>query len=90
MKAVDRAQHWISVDHVLDGTYIEIRIHGETPREDAPTLLTANEARALARSLLLMAEQLEPVNYVRASVTGKVKMNRVPSPEVESTSTVAL
>ena len=61
MKAVDRAQHWISVDHVLDGTYIEIRIHGETPREDTPTLLTANEARALARSLVLMAEQLEPV-----------------------------
>jgi hypothetical protein len=78
MKAVDRAQHWISVDPVLDGTYMEIRIHGDTPREDAPALLSANEARALARSLLLIAEQLEPVNYVRASATGKVNMNRVP------------
>jgi hypothetical protein len=62
MKAVDRAYHWISVDHVLDGTRIEIRIHGDTPRDDAPALLTAQEARALAQSLLVMATRLEGVN----------------------------
>jgi hypothetical protein len=61
MKAVDRAYHWISVDSVLDETRIEIRIHGDTPREDAPALLTAREARALAHSLLMMADRLEAV-----------------------------
>jgi len=62
MKAVDRAQHWISVDHVLDCARIEIRIHGDTPRDDAPALLTAEEARALAHALLLMADQLQNLN----------------------------
>jgi len=62
MKAVDRPQHWISVDHVLDGARIEIRIHGDNPCDDAPTMLTAQEARALAHALLLMAHRLEGVN----------------------------
>ncbi len=62
MRAVDRPQHWISVDHVLGGTRIEIRIHGDAPCDDMPALLTAEEAQALARALLLMANRLESVN----------------------------
>jgi hypothetical protein len=59
MKAVDRAYHWISVDSVLDGARIEIRIHADEPRGDMPALLDAEEARALAYSLLMMADQLK-------------------------------
>ena len=66
MKAVARAFHPISVDHVLDGTRIELRIHGDVPWEDAPTLLDATEARALAEALLVMAERLGAVPADRA------------------------
>jgi hypothetical protein len=66
MKAVARPFHPISVEHVLDGTRIELRIHGEVPWEDAPTLLDAAEARALAQALLVMAERLAEVPVARA------------------------
>jgi hypothetical protein len=66
MKAVARAFHPISVDHVLDGTRIELRIHGEAPWQDAPTLLDAAEARALADALLVLAGRLENVPAERA------------------------
>ena len=62
MKAVDRPQRWISLDHVLDCARIEIRIHRDSPCDDAPAMLTAQEARALAHALLLMANRLEGVN----------------------------
>jgi hypothetical protein len=61
MKAVARAFHPISVDHVLDGSRIELRIHGFEPRADAPTLLDADEARALADALRIMADRLDRV-----------------------------
>ena len=66
MKAVARAFHPISVDHVLDGTLIELRIHGEAPWQDAPTLLDAAEARTLAHALLVMAERLGRVRAEHA------------------------
>jgi hypothetical protein len=61
MKAVARAFHPISVDHVLDGSLIELRIHGDAPWVDAPTLLNADEARALADALRVMADRLDRV-----------------------------
>jgi len=61
MKAVARAFRPISLEHVLDGTRIELRIHGDAPWKDAPTLLDATEARALAQALLVMAERLGEV-----------------------------
>jgi hypothetical protein len=61
MKAVARAFHPISLDHVLEGSRIELRIHGYEPRGDAPTLLDADEARALADALRIMADRLDRV-----------------------------
>jgi hypothetical protein len=58
MKTIDRAHRWISVDHVLDRTRVEIRIHCDDPYADIPALLDANEARALAHALLEMADEL--------------------------------
>lgn len=58
MKAVDRAHRWIALDHVLDRTRVEIRIHCDDPPCDMPALLDAKEARALADALRLMADQL--------------------------------
>src|SRR5262249_55553629 len=66
MKAVVRAFHPISVEHVLDGTLIELRIHGEAPWEDVPTLLDAAEARTLAQALHVMAERLGEVPATHA------------------------
>jgi hypothetical protein len=60
MKAVPRAFHPVSVNLVLDDSRIELRLHGELC-EDTPTLLDADEARALAKALMTMAERLERV-----------------------------
>ena len=58
MKAVDRPHRWITVNHVLDRTRMEIRVHCAEPRCETPMLLDATEARALAHSLLTMADEL--------------------------------
>ena len=58
MRPVDRPHRWISLDHVLDRTRLEIRIHCAEPPCETPALLDAGEARALANALLTMADQL--------------------------------
>ena len=58
MKAVDRPHRWITVNHVLDRTRMEIRVHCAEPRCETPVLLDATDARALAYSLLTMAGEL--------------------------------
>jgi hypothetical protein len=58
MKAVNRTHRWISLDHVLDRTRLEIRIHCGEPPTELPALLDAREARHLAAALLRMADQL--------------------------------
>ena len=94
MKAVDRAHRWISLDHVLDGTRLEIRIHCGEPPAELPALLDAKEARGLAAALLRMTEQLagEPAQrnapqslilmrdarQAGVAAMGKVNTKRVP------------
>ena len=92
MKAVDRVHRWISLDHVLDRTRLEIRIHCAEPPTELAALLDAKEARGLAAALVRMAEQLagEPTHrngpqsrtrdprQAGVAAMGNVKMNRVP------------
>ncbi len=61
MMAVERAFEPVSVNPILDGTRLELRIHGEGQQGfgDRTALLTAKEARVLAYYLLIEGEKLK-------------------------------
>jgi len=52
MKILDRAYQAVSVTPALDGTRLEVRVHGDKPQGDSVAHLSPQEARVLAYGLL--------------------------------------
>lgn len=59
MRAIERPVESISLNQVMEGTKLELRIHGESAKGDRTTFLTARDARLLAYALLAEAEKLK-------------------------------
>jgi hypothetical protein len=58
MKILDRAYQAVSVTPALDGTRLEVRVHGDKPQGDSVAHLSPQEARVLAYGLLAEAERM--------------------------------